>query len=103
MLFFEVEGKISLVSNLLNPFFIINVSNTRLSKIDRINTWLTCLYGCPNANGSNNIKRVPTEDFKFWVILHRDQALTDWTLQQIQGAQFKIHYEVEGPCAENGI
>ena len=30
-------------------------------------------------------------------------ALTDWNLQEIQGAQFKIHYEVEGPCEENGI
>ena len=30
-------------------------------------------------------------------------SLPDWSLQEIKGAQFKIHYEVEGPCAENGI
>ena len=82
--------------------FLVDVSSLtpQITKIDRINTWLTCKYYCPSANGSNNIKRPPGEDLKFKVFLKRDASLDPpYTVQQMQDQNFEIHYVVEGPCA----
>ena len=83
--------------------FLVDVSNSRLAEIEHINTWLTCHSGCPNAIGSNTIRRVAEEPLKFQVEIHRDRPLPDWTIEAIIGDEFKIHYEVEGPCAENDV
>ena len=85
---------------------LVDVSNlaTKITKIDRINTSLTCTRnggtGCPSANGSNNIKRKPDEDFKFWVYLRKDGTQEPpFSVKDVQNFNFVIHYEVEGPCA----
>ena len=78
---------------------LVTMSNTQLKKIDRINTWLTCtVFGCPSANGSNNI--LYKGDLEFTVQLRRDAALTDqkFTPKDVKDAGFVIHYEVQGPC-----
>ena len=74
----------------------------KITKIDRINTWLTCpMPGCPAANGSNNVIRDPDEDLKFWVYLRRDGTLNPpFNVQRVKEEYgIEIHYEVEGPCA----
>ena len=79
---------------------VVDVSSSTITKVDRINTWLTCTEGCPSANGSNNIRRTPGEDLKFWVYLRRDGTLNPpFTVQTVLNGGFEIHYEVEGPCA----
>ena len=93
-----------LVSATLENIFLVDVSTTNITKIDRINTWLTCTnaegYGCPSANGSNNILRKPGEDLKFWIFIRRDGSLDPpFTVQFIKDWNFEIHYEVEGPCS----
>ena len=78
--------------------FLVDVSSSKITKIDRINTWLTCRTDCPSANGSNNIS--PIEDLKFWVHLRRDGSLDPpFSVQSVKDNDLKIHYEVEGPCA----
>ena len=76
-------------------------SALKITKIDRINTWLTChRAGCPAANGSNNVIRSPGEDLKFWIYLRRDGTLNPpFTVQFVLNGGLEIHYEVEGPCA----
>ena len=76
------------------------MSFTEVTAINRINTWLTCENGCPSANGSNNIRRLPEENMKFAVLLRRDTGLSPpFTVDQAKNADLRIHYEVEGPCA----
>ena len=83
--------------------FLVDVSFSalKITKIDRINTWLTChRAGCPAANGSNNVIRSPSEDLKFWIYLRRDGTLNPpYNVQRMIDSGKKIHYEVEGPCA----
>ena len=88
--------------------FLVDVTNSTLTQINRINTWLTCYlpnnptWGCPSANGSNNIRQVQGEDLKFWVQLKRDGSLTPpFSAEQhtFKDKKYQIHYEVEGPCA----
>ena len=75
------------------------MSITEVTAINRINTWLTCNNGCPSATGSNNIQRSPGDDLKFLVKLRRDIGLEPpFTVQFAEDANFRIHYEVEGPC-----
>lgn len=76
----------------------------QLTKINQINTWLTCFFpnspntGCPSASGSNNLRRVPAEDLKFYVPIRRTGSVSS-QLEFAQENNFKIHYVVEGPCA----
>ena len=42
----------------------------------------------------------PAGNLKFWVYLGRDASLDPhFSVQNALDADFKIHYEVEGPCA----
>ena len=89
---------------IFNNIFLVDVSlsDLKITKIDRINTWLTCVrHGCPAANGSNNVIRDPDEDLKFWIYLRRDGTLKPpFTAQRVKEDDgIEIHYEVEGPCA----
>ena len=87
-------------NNSFLPIVDVSSLTPKITKIDRINTWLTCKYYCPSANGSNNIKRPPGEDLKFKVFLKRDASLDPpYTVQHMQDQNFEIHYVVEGPCA----
>ena len=83
-------------------FFLVDVSTLtpKITKIDRINSWFTCQGGCPSANGSNNIMQIPNQPMIFWVHLRRDSSLNPpFSAQQVKDDDFKIHYEVQGPCA----
>ena len=86
---------------ILTFFFLVDVSSLapQITEIDRINTWLTCT-GCPAANGSNNIKQSSSQPMIFWVHVRRDASLDPpYSVGNVQSMDFKIHYEVEGPCA----
>ena len=94
-------------------FFLVEISSSRLASINRINTWLTChsgdkhQWGCPSVIGSNNIREIPNEDLKFAVQIRRGGYLPKYneesfpyiTVQTAHEKNFRIHYEVEGPCA----
>ena len=97
-----VEGLLFQIDLFLKIFLVdISDSAIKITQIDRINTWLTChRAGCPAANGSNNVIPDPNGSLKFWVYLRRDASLDPpFTVQNALDADFKIHYEVEGPCA----
>ena len=91
----------TIFNNSFIPAVDVSSLTPRITKIDRINTWLTCTVGnYPSANGSNNIKREPGEDLKFWVYIKRDGSLDPpFTVQSMRDGNYEIHYEVEGPCA----
>ena len=92
-----VEGIFCYLLHLKN-IFPVDVSATNVTRIDRINTWMTCTNGCPSADGSNNIKLEPGQDLKFWVYIRRDHV-SSFPVQFAKDNNFVIHYEVEGPCA----
>ena len=97
-----VEGLLFQIDLFLKIFLVdISDSAIKITQIDRINTWLTChRAGCPAANGSNNVIPDPNGNLKFWVYLRRDASLDPpFTVQNALDADFKIHNEVEGPCA----
>ena len=81
---------------------LVDLSSSNITKIDRINTFLTSPTLKPQAIGSNNIQRVAGEDLKFLVGLRKDKGLTigginydvEWSKKT-----FTINYEVGGPCA----
>ena len=101
----EVEGK-KVCENAFrdSTIFLVDLT-TKLTKINQINTWMTCVFpdrpdtGCPSATGSNNVRRVPAEDLKFYVQTRRTGVSASEQLQFAQENNFKIHYVVEGPCA----
>ena len=100
----EVEGK-NVWENTFSGFNIFLVDLTsKLTKINQINTWLTCFFsnspnmGCPSALGSNNLRKVPAEDLKFYVQIRRSGSVSS-QLETAQKDNLKIHYVVEGPCA----
>ena len=83
-------------------FFLVDVSRLtpKITKIDRINSWFTCPERCPSANGSNNIRQIPSKPMTFWVYLRRDGSFDPpFSAQNAKDNDFSIHYEVEGPCA----
>ena len=87
----------------VNKLFSVDLSDSNITKINSIHTWLSCgRLGCPAANGSNNISKEREDDMKFWVYLQRDGTLDPpFSPEGPLSSKFKIHYDVEGPCKSN--
>ena len=86
--------------NIRDFFRLVFLTDSKLSKIDRINTWLTCEWGCPAFEGSNNIQmHSPANDLDFRVYVHLPGRSINEEI--IKEGDLRIHYEIQGPCEQN--
>ena len=76
-------------------FVYVNLSNSKISKIDRVHTWITSKSSYASIQGSNNVIRWPGQDMEFEVYL-RMQGIS---VEDAQNADIILYYEVEGTCA----
>ena len=94
----------------ISNVFLVEIPNTRLTNINRINTWLTCdgenaEWGCPSVIGTDNIRIKSGENLKFAVQIQRGGYLPGFdryariSEDEARKIQYQLHYEVEGPCA----
>ena len=102
----KVSGKIQLqrmskdISKII--LFLVDMSGFGISKIDRINTWLTCETQCWTALGSNNPYLNPANPDKFRIFIRKtDDHNPEQGVDVIKAAEwnFVLHYEVEGTCS----
>ena len=89
--------------------FLVEIPNTSLVNINRINTWLTCSgntdvwWGCPSVIGGSNVWRIG--NLKFGVQIQRGGYLPGFdrygqiSIFEAQENDYQIHYVVEGTCA----
>ena len=76
-------------------FLLVDLSNSNIAKINRINTWITAKWGVPKLQGSNNITRWPGKDLEFSIYLWSQH---DISTEIAQDGDVILHYEVEGTC-----
>ena len=74
--------------------FLVNWLDLGFSSADRINTWLSCSWGCANVRGSNNVY-LYQNGFSIYLT---DANLTP---ELASDKDYVLHYEIEGTCDAN--
>ena len=73
------------------------MSGFGLTKVNRINTWLSCEWMCWTSNGAQNVYLRPDKPDEFQIYLYQVEkhtVTTEWAAKY----KYALHYEVEGTC-----
>ena len=92
---FELTVIKKFIKDILKNFVSVNLSNSKISKINRIHTSITSKWAYARLQGSNNVVRWPGQPMEFEVFLRME----DITVQHAQDADIILYYQVEGTCA----
>ena len=95
----HVTGNFAKYSKFLNEFlFQVDMSSFGLTKVDRINTWLSCSTRCWTSTGAQNVYLRPGKPDQFEIFLYQHNERTSITVDAANHWNYVLHYEVEGSC-----
>ena len=75
----------------------VDLSDSRLTEITNIKTWLSCAHSCVWVTGVDSVYINPEEfSNQFEIYLEQIRGLLDPTIAADRN--YTLHYEVEGNC-----